>query len=51
MPCVEDDTVVLAGKCPELLGGLAQERARITAAIDDLTAARDILGSLVGRPL
>ncbi|MFE5084732.1 MerR family transcriptional regulator [Streptomyces mirabilis] len=51
VPCVEDDTVVLAGKCPELLEGLAQERGRITAAIDDLTAARDILDSLVGRPL
>ncbi|MGW1500825.1 MerR family transcriptional regulator [Streptomyces mirabilis] len=51
VPCVEDDTVVLAGKCPELLEGIAQERGRITAAIDDLTAARDILDSLVGRPL
>ncbi|MER5342532.1 MerR family transcriptional regulator [Streptomyces mirabilis] len=51
VPCVEDDTVVLAGRCPELLEGLAQERGRITAAIDDLTAARDILDSLVGRPL
>jgi hypothetical protein len=47
----DDDTVVLAGKCPELLEGLAKERARITAAIDDLTAARDILDSLVGHPL
>jgi DNA-binding transcriptional MerR regulator len=51
VPCVEDETVVLAGKCPELLDGLAKERARITAAIDDLTAARTILDSLVGRPL
>ncbi|MGW1761194.1 MerR family transcriptional regulator [Streptomyces mirabilis] len=51
VPCVEDDTVVLAGKCQELLEGIAQERGRITAAIDDLTAARDILDSLVGRPL
>ncbi|KAF5996454.1 MerR family transcriptional regulator [Streptomyces mirabilis] len=51
VPCVEDDTVVLAGKCPELLEGLGRERGRITAAIDDLTAARDILDSLVGRPL
>ncbi|MER7683551.1 hypothetical protein [Streptomyces sp. NPDC097610] len=45
------ETVVLAGTCPELLEGLAQERGRITAAIDDLTAARDVLDSLVGRPL
>ncbi|MET7782284.1 hypothetical protein ABZU94_36960 [Streptomyces mirabilis] len=48
---MEDDTVVLAGKCPELLEGIAQERGRITAAIDGLSAARDILDSLVGRPL
>jgi len=51
VPCVVDDTVVLAGKCPELLEGLAKERERITTAIDDLSAARDILDSLVGHPL
>ncbi|MFF7749014.1 hypothetical protein ACFZCP_07090 [Streptomyces sp. NPDC007971] len=42
---------MLSGRCPELVDGLAQERDRITAAIDDLVAARDILDSLVGRPL
>jgi DNA-binding transcriptional MerR regulator len=51
LPCVTDDTVVLSGKCPELVDGLAKERRRINAAIDDLVAARDILDSLVGRPL
>ncbi|NJP44331.1 MerR family transcriptional regulator [Actinacidiphila epipremni] len=51
LPCVADDTVVLAGTCPELREGLAAERRRIDAAIGDLTAARDILDSLVGRPL
>ncbi|MGW5660553.1 MerR family transcriptional regulator [Streptomyces sp. NPDC003758] len=51
VPCVQDDDVVLAGRCPELREGLAKERARITAAIDDLTAARAVLDSLVGRPL
>ncbi|MFI1760872.1 MerR family transcriptional regulator [Streptomyces sp. NPDC020800] len=51
LPCTVDDTVVLSGRCPELVDGLAQERDRITAAIDDLVAARDILDSLVGRPL
>ncbi|MFF4565459.1 MerR family transcriptional regulator [Streptomyces sp. NPDC001435] len=50
-PCVDDPDVVLVGRCPELRDGIARERARITAAIDDLTAARDILDSLVGRPL
>ncbi|MFE9094740.1 MerR family transcriptional regulator [Streptomyces sp. NPDC007264] len=51
VPCADDENVVLAGSCPELLDGLARERARITAAIDDLIAARDILDSVVGRPL
>jgi DNA-binding transcriptional MerR regulator len=51
LPCAVDETVVLAGRCPELLDGLAQERRRISATIDDLLAARDILDSLVGRPL
>ncbi|MEU6497678.1 MerR family transcriptional regulator [Streptomyces sp. NPDC046984] len=51
LPCAVDDTVVLAGKCPELLVGLAKERRRINTAIDDLIAARGILDSLIGRPL
>ncbi|MEV0180842.1 MerR family transcriptional regulator [Streptomyces sp. NPDC050625] len=51
VPCVEDPDVVLVGRCPEIVDGIARERARITAAIDDLTAARDILDSLVGRRL
>ncbi|MEW2132907.1 MerR family transcriptional regulator [Streptomyces sp. NPDC005435] len=51
LPGAVDDTVVLAGTCPELVDGLARERRRISAAIDDLIAARDILDSLVGRPL
>ncbi|MEU1417432.1 MerR family transcriptional regulator [Streptomyces sp. NPDC046994] len=51
LPCAVDDTVVLAGKCPELLDGLAKERRRINTAIDDLIAARGILDSLIGRPL
>lgn len=51
LPCVTDDTVVLAGRCPELVDGLAQERARITAQIENLIAAREILDSLIGRPM
>ncbi|WP_406470261.1 MerR family transcriptional regulator [Streptomyces sp. NBC_01615] len=51
LPCAVDDTVVLSGKCPELIDGLAKERQRINATIDDLIAARDILDSLIGRPL
>ncbi|MEU8968289.1 MerR family transcriptional regulator [Streptomyces monashensis] len=51
LPCTVDDSVVLSGRCPELIDGLAKERRRINAAIDDLITARDILDSLVGRPL
>lgn len=51
LPCAVDNTVVLAGKCPELIDGLAKERRRINTAIDDLIAARDILDSLIGRAL
>ncbi|WP_327434587.1 MerR family transcriptional regulator [Streptomyces sp. NBC_01236] len=51
LPCAVDDTVVLSGKCPELIDGLAKERQRINTTIDDLIAARDILDSLIGRPL
>jgi DNA-binding transcriptional MerR regulator len=51
LPCLADDTVVLTGSCPELLAGLAAERRRLTAAIDDLLAARTVLDSLVGLPL
>ncbi|WP_255952419.1 MerR family transcriptional regulator [Streptomyces odontomachi] len=51
LPCAVDETVVLSGRCPELIDGLARERRRVNAAIDDLIAARDILDSLIGRPL
>jgi DNA-binding transcriptional MerR regulator len=51
LPCVVDDTVVLSGSCPELRAGLARERARISASIDRLSTARDLLDTVVGRPL
>lgn len=51
LPGITDDSVVLAGKCQELLDGLARERARITEQIAALSQARDVLDGLVGRPL
>lgn len=42
LPCAIDDSVVLAGRCPEIVEGLAKERRRINAAIGDLITARDI---------
>jgi DNA-binding transcriptional MerR regulator len=47
LPCVPDDTTVLAPTCPELLDALAEERARITRSIDRLATARDILDRLI----
>ncbi|MFD0397478.1 MerR family transcriptional regulator [Kitasatospora sp. NPDC059811] len=34
--------------CPELLTGLARERARITQQIDELAAARGLLDAIMG---
>jgi DNA-binding transcriptional MerR regulator len=47
LPCIPDDTTVFAPTCPELLDGLAEERARITRSIDELTVARDVLDRLL----
>ncbi|MEU0556913.1 MerR family transcriptional regulator [Dactylosporangium sp. NPDC006015] len=50
LPCVPDDTTVLAPTCPELLDGLAEERTRITRSIEKLAAARAILDRLIQGP-
>jgi hypothetical protein len=47
LPCVPDDTTVLAPTCPELLDALADERARISRSIEKLAAARAILDRLI----
>ncbi|WP_433128669.1 MerR family transcriptional regulator [Micromonospora sp. CA-240977] len=47
LPCIPDDVTVLAPTCPELLDALALERARITASMDRLGAARDVLDRLL----
>ncbi|GAB3613970.1 MerR family transcriptional regulator [Humibacter ginsengisoli] len=51
LPCVQDPTVVVSGSCPELIDGIAAERARITESIDRLLQARAVLDSIVGLPL
>jgi DNA-binding transcriptional MerR regulator len=43
LPCMVDTGKGLAPGCPELVDGLNEERARITAAIDELTTARSLL--------
>jgi DNA-binding transcriptional MerR regulator len=50
LPCIPDGTTVLAPTCPELLDALAGERTRITASIENLAAARDILDRLIQGP-
>jgi DNA-binding transcriptional MerR regulator len=50
LPCVAGEEI-LACDCPEVLDALAEQRARLTASIDELSAARDILDSLLGAPL
>ena len=47
LPCLADEGRMRAPVCPELLDGLAGERARITASIDALLAARGILDALM----
>ena len=52
LPNVADEhDFVLPGRCPEIHAGLTRERQRLNASIDDLLTARDVLDSLIGRPL
>jgi len=51
LSCVQDPAVVVAGRCPELLDGIAAERERITASINALIQTRTILDGIIGRPL
>jgi DNA-binding transcriptional MerR regulator len=48
LPCVPDDTTTLAPTCPELLDGLTVERERLSASMERIAAARDILDRLIG---
>jgi DNA-binding transcriptional MerR regulator len=48
LPCIPDDTTVLAPTCPELLDALAEERARISMSIQKLVAAQRVLDRLIG---
>ncbi|WP_422737936.1 MerR family transcriptional regulator [Micromonospora sp. WMMD729] len=47
LPCIPNDVTVLAPTCPELLDALAVERARITASMERLGAARAVLDRLI----
>ena len=47
LPCMVDTGGGLAPGCPELVDGLNKERARITAAIEELTTARSLLDDVI----
>lgn len=47
LPCVRDDEDQLVPTCPELLGQLDAERARITHCIEQLQATRRMLDSVI----
>ncbi|MEV0075027.1 MerR family transcriptional regulator [Nocardia neocaledoniensis] len=47
LPCTIDTGTGLAAACPDLLADLRRERARISAAIDDLSHARHALDSII----
>ncbi|HEY3681476.1 MAG TPA: MerR family transcriptional regulator [Streptosporangiaceae bacterium] len=47
LPCMAPDGELLPPSCPELLDGLAAERARISGAIAELASARAILDGIM----
>ncbi|MEU7611542.1 MerR family transcriptional regulator [Micromonospora sp. NPDC049204] len=47
LPCMGTDGNRLIIDCPELLVDLNRERERLTAAIDDLRAVRDVLDGVI----
>ncbi|WP_020576699.1 MerR family transcriptional regulator [Actinopolymorpha alba] len=50
LPCILDSDDGLAPGCPELRTGLAQERDRLSAAIDQLQSARTALEGIITTP-
>ncbi|MGK5638569.1 MerR family transcriptional regulator [Streptomyces sp. URMC 126] len=47
LPCLEGDGSRMVPICPDLVAELRGERTRITAAIDDLRAARGVLDAVI----
>lgn len=47
LPCLRDDGERFTPTCPDLIGDLRSERARITGAIGDLRASRDMLDTVI----
>jgi DNA-binding transcriptional MerR regulator len=51
LPCMIDDGLGLMPGCLGLLPDLHRERERLTAAMDELMAARDVLDTIIGAPV
>ncbi|MGG2465533.1 MerR family transcriptional regulator [Streptomyces sp. RGM 3693] len=47
LPCLRDDDGRLVPTCPQLVGELHQERARLTGSIEALMASRDLLDEVI----
>ncbi|MER5782475.1 MerR family transcriptional regulator [Streptomyces mobaraensis] len=47
LPCLEGDGAHMVPVCPDLVAELRGERVRITSAIDELRAARDVLDAVI----
>lgn len=47
LPCIRDDGERLVPTCPDLVAELRRERDRIDQAINDLTASRQILDTVI----
>jgi DNA-binding transcriptional MerR regulator len=48
LPCMVDDGERLMPGCPEMLSDLFRERDKISSAIAELEAARNVLDSVIG---
>ncbi|WP_128431774.1 MerR family transcriptional regulator [Streptomyces cyaneus] len=51
LPCMVEEGGQLAAACPDLLVDLARERDRITAAMNELRAAREMLDAIIAAPV
>lgn len=51
LPCMAPGGELVGPTCPEVADGLAAERARLSAVIDELVAARDILDGIISAPV
>ncbi|MFE4018713.1 MerR family transcriptional regulator [Streptomyces sp. NPDC059101] len=47
LPCLRDDDGRLVPTCPQLVGELHRERARLTGSIEALMASRDLLDEVI----